>query len=138
MKTTISDHDARRVIEEGTQKVTTDDIQRVVNRADDIQRKVSGHGPLARFMNDVKLMIALVKDYWNKNYSEAPWWTIAAAATALLYVLNPVDIVPDFIPLVGFLDDATVVSACLFLLEKDLMKYSNWKNSSPVSGEDEG
>lgn len=56
------------------------------------------------------------------------WWTIGAVVTTLLYVLNPVDIVPDFIPFFGLLDDAAVVSACLFLVEKDLNIYKNWKD----------
>ena len=128
---TISESRAKQVLVEGAESVTDEDIQKVITRADDIQNMFSGHSPLGRFMNDMKLMISLIKDFWNKNYREVPWWTIGSVVTALLYVLNPFDIVPDFIPLVGLLDDAAVISACLFLAEKDLKKYRNWKDSMP-------
>jgi uncharacterized membrane protein YkvA (DUF1232 family) len=61
-------------------------------------------------------------------------WTIAAAAFALIYVLNPFDIVPDVLPFVGAVDDASVVAACLMLLERDLFKYREWKIKQAGSG----
>lgn len=122
----ITPEEARNIIREGSTKVTGEDLDKVVHRADDIKRKI--HGPLARFMEDIKILLSMVKDYWNSSYRRGPWWTVAAAATALLYVLNPMDIVPDFIPFIGLLDDAAVVSACLFMLERDLVAYREWKN----------
>ena len=133
MRRTISENRARRVVSDGAKKVTEEDVNRVVTRADDIQRKVLGSGALSRLITDVKLMIFLVKDYWNDNYREVPWWTIAAVVAALLYVLSPVDLIPDFIPFFGLLDDAAVVSACLFLVEQDLSNYRKWKNSNEDS-----
>ncbi len=136
MRRTISEDEAGKVLNDGAKAITDDDIQQVINRADAIQRKFTVHSPLGRFIADVKIMLSLVKDFWNKKYREVPWWTIGAVVTALLYVLNPVDIVPDFIPFFGLLDDAAVVSACLFLIEKDLNRYKNWKDGIAV--EDEG
>ena len=133
MRRTISEDRARRVVNDGAKKVTEEDVNRVVTRADDIQKKVLGSGALSRLITDVKLMISLVKDYWNDNYREVPWWTIAAVVAALLYVLSPVDLIPDFIPFFGLLDDAAVVSACLFLVEQDLSNYRKWKNSNEDS-----
>lgn len=137
MRRTISDDKARQVLNDGAETVTEKDIQKVLERADDIQRKFTGHSPLGRFIADVKIMISMIKDFWNKNYREVPWWTIGAVVTALLYVLNPVDIVPDFIPFFGLLDDAAVVSACLFLVEKDLNRYKNWKDGIAETEEEE-
>ena len=130
MRESISDNEARQALQNGTGNVTIDDVQQVITRADDIQRKFTGHGPLGRFINDMKIMLSLIRDFWNKSYREVPWWTIGAVVTALLYVLNPVDIVPDFIPFFGLLDDAAVISACLFLVEKDLDRYRSWKEGA--------
>ncbi|MCK5130858.1 MAG: DUF1232 domain-containing protein [Candidatus Sabulitectum sp.] len=135
MRKSISDDEARRLLEDGAKTVTEEDIQKVIRRADDIQKKFTSHSPLGRFIADMKIMISLIKDFWNKNYREVPWWTIGAVVTALLYVLNPVDIIPDFIPFFGLLDDAAVVSACLFLVEKDLNRYKSWKDG--IAAEDE-
>jgi uncharacterized membrane protein YkvA (DUF1232 family) len=49
----------------------------------------------------------------------------------LLYVLNPLDLIPDFLPLVGQIDDAAVVAACLLMVRQDLHKYKKWKIGNP-------
>jgi len=56
-----------------------------------------------------------------------PIGTVSAIGFALLYVLNPLDLVPDVLPVVGLLDDAAVVSACVVLVEQDLHAYNAWR-----------
>ena len=123
----ISEEEAREALEKGARNVSDEDVTNVVNRADEIEGKFRTKGPLKRFIDDVKLMISLVKDYANGNYREIPYWTIAAVVAALIYVISPVDLIPDFIPVIGYVDDAAVVSVCLLLVEQDLVKYREWK-----------
>ncbi|WP_143151253.1 YkvA family protein, partial [Marinobacter nauticus] len=61
------------------------------------------------------------------RYRAIPWKSIAAIAGALLYVLNPIDLIPDIIFGIGFLDDAGIVALCLKLVESDLHRYAAWK-----------
>jgi uncharacterized membrane protein YkvA (DUF1232 family) len=49
----------------------------------------------------------------------------------LLYVLDSFDLIPDFIPGLGQIDDAAVFAACLLLVRKDLQKYKKWKIENP-------
>ena len=114
-------------VKEGAEKVTDKDIEKVVVRADDIRNQFSARGPLKRFIEDGRMLTAMIKDWRSGNYRQAMRWTIAAAAFALIYVLNPFDIVPDVLPFVGAVDDASVIAACLMLLERDLFKYREWK-----------
>ncbi len=127
MAKTITAKEAEDRLKKGAAKVTEDDIRNVIDHADEIRRKFEGNGPLGRFIKDVKLMIALIQDYWNETYREIPWWAIAAVVAALLYVLSPLDLIPDFIPIVGYLDDAMVVAACLLMVEQQLAEYESWK-----------
>jgi uncharacterized membrane protein YkvA (DUF1232 family) len=127
-KKNISAKEAKETLEKGAKNVSEDDLDEVVKKADKIEDTFKSHGPLNRFIQDVTLMISLAKDYAKGNYREVPFWTIAAIVAALLYVLNPIDIIPDFIPVVGYLDDAAVVGACLLMVEQDLKKYSEWKS----------
>ena len=83
---------------------------------------------LSRFSTDIRLMFSMLRDYWQGNYREVPWKSIAAIAGALVYVLNPLDLIPDLLLGFGLLDDAGVVAACLALVESDLLRYAAWKD----------
>ncbi|MFP4447001.1 MAG: YkvA family protein [Desulfosudaceae bacterium] len=47
---------------------------------------------------------------------------------AIAYILFPFDLLPDYIPGYGQIDDAIVALGCLFFLEKDLTVYKAWRN----------
>jgi uncharacterized membrane protein YkvA (DUF1232 family) len=115
------------LIKEGSPRVTEKDIVKVVDKSQEIQKKFSSRGPLQRFIEDARLLVALVKDYWSGAYRKLPFGTIAAIVFTLIYVLNPLDLVPDVLPIIGEVDDAAVVTACLFLVERDLLAYKQWK-----------
>ncbi len=123
----LSQKQAEETVKKEAKKVTEKDLKNVLDKADELKETFEKEGPLGRFITDLKLMISIIKDYWNGNYKEIPFWSIAAIVAALLYVINPVDIIPDVIPVVGYLDDAAVVAACLIMVEQDLHNYKEWK-----------
>src|SRR5512138_1049040 len=116
-------------VKAGAEKVTSQDIEKVVEHADEIRQQFKSRGPLRRFVEDGKLLVSLLKDYRKGSYRKALYGTIAAAAFALIYVFNPFDIVPDVLPIIGAVDDAAVIGACLMLIERDLKAYRLWKES---------
>lgn len=109
------------------------DIAKVTQRAQEIEAKLPR---LRKVMESAQVVLSLVKDYWAGNYREVPYWVISAGALALLYVLNPADVIPDVIIGVGYLDDATVVAFCLKLIERELDRYKQWKDAqaAPAAG----
>lgn len=117
-------------VEEGAREISEADVETVVEEADAIEERFRDNGPLRRLLDDGRLLLALVRDAWDGRYRQVPGWTLSGAAFALLYVLNPLDLVPDALPLIGVLDDAAVVSACLALLEQDLADYRQWRAQS--------
>ena len=120
-------------IKEGAEKITPKDIQTVAERSEDINKQFSARGPLKRFIEDGKVLTALVKDWRAGKYRQALYGTIAAVVFGLIYVFNPLDLVPDFLPVLGALDDATVIGALLMLVERDLKKYRSWKENQLIS-----
>lgn len=114
-------------IHKGAGSIEEDDIQRVLDRASDIINKIVDTNPLKRFYQDVKLLIALIRDYKDGAYRKTPRWVIAVIVFVLLYVLNPMDLIPNFIPVLGLIDDAAVMAMCLAMTEQDILKYQNWK-----------
>lgn len=44
-----------------------------------------------------------------------PWWVKALAALVVAYALSPIDLVPDFIPVLGYLDDVILLPGLVWL-----------------------
>lgn len=106
--------------------VKQEDIKKILDDPDRLGRLFMNKY-LKKFINDLKLLMSLLRDYWSGKYREIPWGSIAAIVAALLYVLSPLDFIPDVIPVIGFMDDALVMSLCLNMIASDLEDYKTWK-----------
>jgi uncharacterized membrane protein YkvA (DUF1232 family) len=123
----ISTNHAREELQRESSNVRHEDIEPLLERQKQVEAKVHASSKLSRFSTDIRLMFSLLRDFWNGRYRQVPWKSIAAIAGALLYVLNPLDLIPDIIVGFGLLDDAGVVALCLKLVESDLHRYAAWK-----------
>jgi len=110
----------------GGKNVTPEDVEQVQRKRHVIERIFGTNGVLSDFTARARLMLGMINDYARRRYKEVPSYALGAAVFSMLYVLAPADIVPDFLPGVGFLDDAGVVAACLKLLDKELQRYEAW------------
>jgi len=122
-------------IKKGAASIDKEDIRKVMDSAEDIKQKVVNSAPLKRFVKDVSLLFSMIKDYWRGVYRGIPWWAIAAIVFALLYVLSPIDLIPDFIPVIGLVDDAAVLGLCIALIENDIQAYQEWKEAQSKTEE---
>lgn len=129
----FNDRKAKQQLEREAGKVHNRDVGDLLARQKAIEDKVRSSGKLKRFSAEVRLMFSMLSDYWQGNYREVPWKSIAAIAGALIYVLNPLDAIPDLILGFGFIDDAGVVALCLKLVESDLLRYAAWKEHREAS-----
>jgi len=50
--------------------------------------------------------------------SRVPWYAKLLAACILAYALSPIDLIPDFIPVLGYLDDLILIPLGIYLLLK--------------------
>lgn len=83
---------------------------------------------VGNLLADIPLLVSLVKSYVEGEYKEIPYNTIVAVVATLLYVISPLDLIPDIIPGVGFADDAVAVAFCVKMLHVDLEKYKAWRD----------
>ena len=114
-------------VREDVEKISEEDVEIVMDKEKQIEKKLSGSASLKKYLELGQLMMAMIKDTSSGKYKQVPWFTIATIAMALLYVLNPLDIIPDFIPGLGYLDDVTVLGIGLGWVESDLHRYLDWK-----------
>jgi uncharacterized membrane protein YkvA (DUF1232 family) len=52
-----------------------------------------------------------------------PMWRRLAGLFAVLYFVMPVDALPDFLPILGWLDDLGVLSAAAFFVVREVQRY---------------
>ena len=81
-----------------------------------------------RLWTDLRLLGSLLRDYWSGTYRQVTALSMTALVLTLAYILMPLDLTPDTIPLLCQIDDALLLTGCLFFIEKDLYRYQAWKN----------
>jgi uncharacterized membrane protein YkvA (DUF1232 family) len=72
-------------------------------------------------------LVRLVRAHSGGRYRDVPWETIALAIGALIYFLSPIDLIPDPIPVAGYVDDAAVVAFVVASLHADLNNFREWE-----------
>ncbi len=119
-------------IKEGSEKVRKEDIEKVVKNEESIKNRFKElEGKIQKELaEDLSLILSLIKDYWKDEYKVVPWRTIALTVFALLYLLNPLDLIPDLSLPLGILDDLAVLGFVVASVKDDLEKYKQWKNPS--------
>jgi uncharacterized membrane protein YkvA (DUF1232 family) len=91
-------------------------------------RNIIRIGLLARLFQDLKLLLPLIKDYWRGTYRQVSIKSILIFAAGLAYIISPIDLIPDYIIGLGQIDDVAILGLSLYFLEKDLLKYRQWKD----------
>lgn len=122
----LTPDEAEVIVRKEAERVDERDLEKVLAHAEELERKLKS-GPLKRVFRNAQSMLGLLWDYSRGTYRKVPWWTVAAVTGTLLYLLNPLDLIPDFIPGLGAVDDLAVFWACMRLVEKDLDRYRAWK-----------
>merc|ERR1711974_251119 len=108
-------------------------LEYLLGKEDKLKEKLEDSGYLEPFSDDLMLFMSLVKDYYRDDYRKIPFKTISAGVIGALYVLNPIDLIPDSIPFIGHIDDALVLKFCLKQARKDLQKYKEWKQEQSAT-----
>ena len=130
----ISEEDkekARRRFEEDLKGVDEYDVEYASKKGSEKVNQMDSNPPdfLEKIWEDVKLMISLISDYYKGVYTDVPWKVIASIAGAVVYFVSPIDVIPDFLPIVGYADDFVVLNIALNFAREDLELYKKWKNN---------
>ena len=88
-----------------------------------------------QILRDLELMFCLLRAWASGRYTVAPWKSVVSILAAVIYFLNPFDVLPDMLPGVGFIDDAFVIGFVFESFKTDLKRFLEWEknSSSPAS-----
>ena len=90
-------------------------------------RNIFRFGLLARLFQNLRLLVPLIRDYWKGTYRDVSAKSIVIFVASLVYLISPIDLIPDYIIGLGQIDDAAILGLSLYFMEKDLLKYKEWK-----------
>ena len=76
---------------------------------------------------DLQALFRMIRAWLNGYYRTPPWQSVIFAIACVVYFVNPFDIVPDFIPGAGFIDDATVLGFVIRSIKQDIVQFLEWE-----------
>lgn len=69
----------------------------------------------------------MMQAYIRQEYTRVPWKSMLMVTAAMLYFVNPFDVVPDFIPASGLVDDVTVMLFVYRYIKDDILAFREWE-----------
>ncbi|QHL88556.1 DUF1232 domain-containing protein [Nibribacter ruber] len=78
----------------------------------------------------------LIKAAVNKEYTGLPTSTIVGGVGVILYFLMPIDLIPDWLPVVGFLDDISLLAWFMTSIKSELERFQAWEASNQYRNTD--
>jgi len=79
-------------------------------------------------LGTIRTFIRMLRAFRDGQYT-VPWTTIVLVVAALLYFVVPLDLLPDFIPVAGYIDDFTVILAVWRKIRNDVEAFRIWESS---------
>lgn len=115
---------AKRLLEDESK------VKSLIDMAGDkLAHIMSNSDKMSEFSDHVKLAIRMIRAYVSGEYRELPWRTLIILVAGILYFVTPLDLIPDFIPALGFVDDISVIFWIFKSFSEDLEKFEEWEAS---------
>jgi len=113
-------------------KIINDD-EKLKKLIEDVLKKLkeisSDKKTSAKLNDSLRLFIRIINAYTSKEYTYVPWKTICLIVAGLIYFIYPVDLIPDFIPVSGLIDDIALIAWIYESIQDDIDKFLEWEKS---------
>ncbi|PRY04617.1 uncharacterized membrane protein YkvA (DUF1232 family) [Pontibacter ummariensis] len=92
-----------------------------------------GVGALAgEVWENLQLLSRMLKAAMSGEYKGIPASTLVGGIAVLIYFITPIDLIPDVIPVIGLLDDASLLAWFMASIKSELDKYREWEKTRPI------
>ena len=85
-------------------------------------------GPLTPVKKDIQTLLRLLRAYGEGRYRQVSGKNVALAGLGLLYLVSPLDALPDFLP-GGFFDDAALIGFIVKKIRTELVAFEAWERA---------
>ena len=103
-----------------------------------LENKLREVPAIGETLSELPVMIAMVKGYVTREYSEVSPKVIAVLVGSFIYLIRKKDIVPDNIPVIGIADDLAVLGLALNLCKPELAAFKEFRDGKkPAAPETE-
>ena len=99
---------------------------------DALNKAYQNRNQLKSIWEDLMAVVRMLRAWSKGEYQSLPWKTIVLSLATVIYFLNPFDVAPDFIPGIGYLDDAVVLGFVVNSIKKELEKFLRWESEGGV------
>lgn len=115
------------------QGLLTDKNKTLSKLQEGFTKATANKGKLTDVWEKMQLLFSLAKDYADGSYNNVSRASIVAIIGSLLYFISPLDVIPDFILGLGFIDDAFIIGFVFNKVAKELEKYQAWKDNQKLT-----
>lgn len=137
--TEFNENQASDMLEKGMGKAeeTLNDKDKMERFLEKLKARMKTLPMVGNVLSNVPTMFKLINSYFKGEYEDIPRKELLITISALSYLVAPIDIIPDFIPVAGLIDDMAVVSLCIKLTKGELEKYLAWREQVKTEKEEE-
>jgi len=107
-------------------------LEEAVHKVDANEGK---RGQKPDFWFQLKAFFRLLRAYTRREYTVVPWGSIVMVTIAILYFVSPIDLILDWLPVAGFVDDAAVMLFVIRQLKQDIDGFLAWEKTQKDPGE---
>lgn len=84
---------------------------------------------LSKLGSNLRIFLRMIQAYAKGQYRDAPWKSMVGIVAGIIYFLMPIDLIPDFIPFTGFIDDFTVIMLISNAFQQDIEQFEIWDST---------
>ncbi|GAB3013757.1 DUF1232 domain-containing protein [Cyclobacterium sediminis] len=95
-------------------------------------QELSQNPTFAQVKFQIEIFIRMIKAHLSKKYAGLSNRSLGLIVLGLFYFALPTDLVPDFIPFVGYVDDITVLLAVFKSIQSDIEKFLDWEKNQDL------
>lgn len=113
---------------------------RVKQLLNDAYAKASKQKDIGQIAGEVwdslQILFRMISAAVSGRYHGIPTRVLLGGTAVILYFMSPIDAIPDFIPVIGLLDDAALLAWFMTTIKDEMDRFHDWERTTGAEGAD--